>query len=126
MAGNLTDAAENAVLNWLSGNTTTAPVGPLRAALVTAAGTDGAPGTELAGGGYNRQTVTLTAAPGPISNTTLLRWSNLPAATVVGVEVWDSAGTPVRWWYGPLAVSRTVSAGDALEFAVGALTLALD
>jgi hypothetical protein len=49
----------------------------------------------------------------------------MPAATVVGVEVWDTAGTPVRLWYGPLTASRTVSAGDDFKLAAGELDQAI-
>ena len=49
----------------------------------------------------------------------------MPAATVVGVEIWDSAGTPVRLWYGALAASRTVAAGDDLRILAGELDLTL-
>ncbi|MFH8531512.1 hypothetical protein ACH4GE_24215 [Streptomyces tendae] len=49
----------------------------------------------------------------------------MPAATVVGVEVWDSATTPVRLWYGPLTTERTTAAGDDSRFLAGDLTLAL-
>jgi hypothetical protein len=49
----------------------------------------------------------------------------MPAATVVGVEIWDNAGTPVRLWYGPLSASRTVAAGDELRLTAGSLTLSL-
>ncbi|MFF1684602.1 hypothetical protein [Streptomyces sp. NPDC058254] len=49
----------------------------------------------------------------------------MPAVTVVGVEVWDSAGTPVRLWYGPLTASRTVAAGDELRLTASSLSLSI-
>jgi hypothetical protein len=43
----------------------------------------------------------------------------MPAATVNGVEIWDSAGTPVRLWWGPLTTPRSLQAGDELKFSAG-------
>ncbi|MEU1919342.1 hypothetical protein ABZ742_04115 [Streptomyces albogriseolus] len=123
---NLSNTAENRALDWLMGNATTAPTTPLRVALVTANGSDTAAGTEVTGGSYARKTLTTAAAVnGATSNSADLVWTGMPAATVVGVEVWDSAGTPVRLWYGPLAASRTVIAGDELRIPAGSLTFSL-
>ena len=126
MADNLSDVAENRALDWLTGNSTTAPSGQLKVALVTANGSDSAAGTEVTGGSYARQNVTFSAASGgATSNTADLVWTAMPAATVVGVEVYDSAGTPIRWWYGALAASKTLQAGDELRIASGELDLTL-
>lgn len=126
MADNLSNTAENRALDWLMGNATTAPTTPLRVALVTANGSDTAAGTEVAGGSYTRKNLTTAAAVnGATSNSADLVWTGMPAATVVGVEVWDSAGTPVRLWYGALAASRTVLAGDELRIPAGSLTFSL-
>ena len=104
----------------------TRPTTPLKVALVTANGSDTAAGTEVTGGSYARQSLSVAAASaGATSNSADLVFAGMPAATVVGVEVWDSAGTPVRLWYGALAVSRTVAAGDELRITAGSLTLAL-
>ncbi|WP_442777996.1 phage tail fiber protein [Streptomyces pseudogriseolus] len=123
---NLSNTAENRALDWLMGNATTAPTTPLRVALVTANGSDTAAGTEVTGGSYARKNLTTAAAVnGATSNSADLVWTGMPAATVVGVEVWDSAGTPVRLWYGALAASRTVLAGDELRIPAGSLTFSL-
>ncbi|MBB6440093.1 phage tail fiber protein, partial [Streptomyces candidus] len=112
MADALTNTAENRCLDWIMGNATTAPVAPLKVALVTANGSDAAAGTEVTGGSYVRKNLTTGAAVnGATSNSADLIWTGMPAATVVGVEIWDSAGVPVRLWYGPLAANRTVLAG---------------
>lgn len=106
--------------------TPTRPTTPLKVALVTANGSDTAAGTEVTGGSYARQSLSVAAASvGATSNSADLVFAGMPAATVVGVEVWDSAGTPVRLWYGALAVSRTVAAGDELRITAGSLTLSL-
>jgi hypothetical protein len=120
----LTDTAENRSLDWLTGNSTTAPTLPLKVRLMTANGSDSAAGTEVVGGTYTPQTATFSAAAaGASSNTGVVRYDGMPAATVVGVEIWDSAGTPFRWWWGPLAANKPTGAGDSLEFAVGEIDL---
>ncbi|MFJ7176425.1 hypothetical protein ACIQXA_08455 [Streptomyces massasporeus] len=127
MADNLTNTAENLALDWILGvGTPTRPTTPLKVALVTANGSDTAAGTEVTGGSYARQDLAVAAAvAGATSNSADLVFTGMPAATVVGVEIWDSAGTPVRLWYGPLTASRTVSAGDELVLSAGSLTLSL-
>lgn len=126
MADNLTNTAENRALDWLMGTATTAPTLPLKVALVTANGTDAAAGTEVTGGSYVRKNLTVGAAVnGATSNSADLIWTGMPAATVVGVEVWDSAGVPVRLWYGPLTAPRTVLAGDELKMLAGQLAVSL-
>ncbi|UQT54352.1 hypothetical protein M4V62_04215 [Streptomyces durmitorensis] len=108
------------------GTATTAPTLPLKVALVTANGSDSAAGTEATGGSYVRKNLTVGAASsGATSNTADLVWTGMPAGTFVGVEVWDSAGVPIRLWYGPLAASRTLLAGDELKITAGQLTFAL-
>jgi hypothetical protein len=126
ISDNLANTGENRCLDFIMGNTATAPTTPLKVALVTAAGTDTTNGTEVTGGSYARQTITAGAAVnGATANSADLVFSGMPAATVVGVEIWDSAGTPVRLWYGNLSASRTVAAGDELRLTAGSLTLSL-
>lgn len=128
MADNLTDLAEARALNWLTGNSTTALTGPLNIRLMTANGSDSAAGTEVANAGgstYVAQTVTIAAAAGTgtTANSADVVFNNMPACTVVGVELWDSAGTPFRWWWGAATASKTVALGDTLRIVAGALVL---
>lgn len=128
MSGNLTDAAELLVLDWVNGvGTPTRPTAPLKVRLMTANGSDSAAGTEVAGGSYTAQSVTLGAASaGAATNTADVTFTGMPAVTVVGLEVWDSAGSPVRLWYGPLTASKTTNAGDTFVVPAGSLTMSLD
>lgn len=113
-----TDTAENLVAGWVIGNVVTQPTAPLKLALTTTLPTDSTPGTEVTGGSYARQSITFgSVSGGLVSNSVLVRFDNLPTATIVGAEVWDSAGSPVRLLW--KAFSKSVTAGDALEFAVG-------
>ena len=54
-----------------------------------------------------------------------LTQTNMPAATITAIELWDSAGTPVRKWYGLLTASKTTNSGDTFTIASGSLTAAL-
>lgn len=109
----------------------TATTGPLRCRLMTANGSATAAGTELAtSGGYTSgtgaPTVTFAAASaGSAASSAAITVTNMPAATIVGIELWDSAGTPVRKWYGALSSSKTTNAGDTFSIAAGSITAAL-
>lgn len=130
----LTDYAEAQTLNWLTQqaapNAPIPPVLPLRIGLVVVIGTDAVRGTEVVGGGYIRQIGAFGPGPGgQSSNLGLVRYDNMPeiiAPGVVGFEIWDSAATPIRWWWAPLTTARTYTAGDAAEFPPGELVLAID
>lgn len=88
-------------------------------------------GTEVANAGgstYAAQSLTAalgTASAGSITTTSAITYTNMPAITTIGVEVWDSAGTPVRKWFGTLTVSKATALGDTLSFAIGAITATL-
>lgn len=110
-----------------------ATTAPIRCRLMTANGSGTANGTELAtSGGYtsgtgaptvtfaSANTSTATAASNAAVNVT-----NMPATTIVGVELWDSAGTPKRKWWGSLSASKTTNSGDTFSIASGSLTAAL-
>lgn len=129
MADNLTNVAETEALKWIVGQAATAPVLPLRCRLMSANGTDATAGTEITGDTYVAKDVTVSAVSGgATSNDTLLSWTSLDSATqktVVGVEIWDSAVTPVRWWQGALAADKIVNAGDPFEIPAGDLDLSL-
>jgi hypothetical protein len=103
---------------------------PIKQRLMTANGSATANGTELTtGGGYTAavgQTCTWGSAtsPGTSANTAAVTYTNMPAATIVGIEEWDSTGTPVRQELGS-HTSKTTVAGDTLSYAIGAVTSAL-
>jgi autotransporter translocation and assembly factor TamB len=124
---NLVTVEANAILNASSGQATyTATVAPIKVALATATGTATVAGTEVTGGSYARQTITFAAAAGgSISSNVALTYTSMPACTVTGVDEWDSAGTPVRRWFGALSASKTVNAGDTFSIASGSYTKTL-
>lgn len=128
MADNLTDPAEARILNWLTGNTTTAPTMPCMVRLMTVNGSDSAAGTEVVnvgGSTYTPQSVAFPSATGTTqtSNSADLIFANMPSCTVVGVEIWDSAGTPFRYWWGAAVASKVVNLGQTLRILAGQLVL---
>jgi len=93
--------------------------------------TVGSAGTELStGGSYTAGTgISIganwaAASSGTQSSNAAVSQTNMPAATVLGVEFWDSSGTPQRLEFGTMT-SKTTQAGDTLSFASGAITSAL-
>jgi hypothetical protein len=123
--------AANLVDGSLGTSAYVASVGANHIRLMTANGSGTANGTELGtSAGYTAVTGITPAAfsaavttTGATSNTGLLSITNMPAATITGIEIWDSAGTPIRHWYGALTASKTTALGDTLSFAIGAITV---
>lgn len=104
----------------------TLPSTPVMLRLMTANGTASSNGTSVAGGSYAPQNLTTalgTEANGSVTNSTAITFTGLPAATIVGCEVWDSAGSPRRLWWGALSASKTVGAGDSLSVAISSLVI---
>jgi hypothetical protein len=126
VADNLPDTIENQLLDALVGTASYSVTTPIKLALMTASGSDSAAGTEVSGGSYARQTISFgSAASGQIANSATINFTSMPAATVVGIEIYDSAGTPKRLAYGTLTASKTTASGDTLQFAASAITLSL-
>ena len=80
---------------------------------------------EVSGGSYSRQTIPWegSATGGDLTTTDDIEFDGMPTATVTHVTVWDSS-TPI--WYGALASSVSVSAGQTLRISSGQLTAALN
>ena len=126
MADNLPNTIENQLLDALVGTDTYSVTTPIKLALMTANGDDGTPGTEVTGGSYARQTIAFGAASsGQIANSAEINFTGMPAATVVGIEIYDSAGTPKRLAYGALTANKTTASGDTLQFGASSITLSL-
>lgn len=125
---NRTASIMNAILNGGS-----APAFPtaLHLRLMTANGSNTANGTEATSvncPGYTAGGVVITfganasgvsASAGTPSWTATGTWATIP-----GAEVWDTAGTPLRWFEGALTSSITgVGNGDTIQFAASAVSL---
>jgi hypothetical protein len=136
---NMTDqgrsqAIMNTILTFAS-YTQTWPTG-LHIRLMSAMGsgngnTSGANGTELStsvgytAGGVTITFGTVTTAAGASSNAPSWTATGTWTAGVLGIELWDIAGTPLRWLQGLLTTAiaaNAVVSGDTVTFAIGAVT----
>lgn len=126
--------AQNLVNGWLGIAAYTAATGPMKLSLHTGgpgAATATAAGTEVTGGPgpYSRQTIVFgapsAATPSVSSNTGIVTFAGMPVATVTDINIYDSAGTPVRRAFGQLTASKTTASGDTLSFAVGAVSASI-
>jgi hypothetical protein len=129
--GSLDQVHANAILDASmdqSGASVRLSTGPMHVRYDTAVGTATAAGTELAtSAGYTSGTgaPTLTyaaASAGSKASNSAVTTTNMPAATLTSVEVWDSAGTPLRKWWGLLTSSKTTNPGDTFTIPSGSLT----
>lgn len=107
---------------------------PLKLRLMTATGTNTSNGTEAtavncpgytAGGSSLGASGFAAPSGGSQSNNNAVSWSATGSwATVTGIEIWDSAATPLRWLQGALTSNITgVANGDTVQFAVGSVTV---
>lgn len=114
-----------------SGASVRLSTGPMHVRYMTTVGTSTSNGTELTtSGGYTSGTgaPTLTyaaASAGSKASNSAVTTTNMPAATITAIEVWDSAGTPLRKWWGLLTASKTTNSGDTFTVPSGSLTEAL-
>ncbi|MEV8610303.1 hypothetical protein AB0383_20650 [Amycolatopsis sp. NPDC051373] len=132
MSNNLDQTLANAILTAVTGGTALSITAPVKLRLMATNGSATSNGTEItAGGGYTAGGLTTagawgTASGGSITNSAAaVTFTNMPAATVVGVELWDSSGTPKRIAWGTIT-SRTTASGDQLAFATSSLSLTLN
>jgi hypothetical protein len=122
----------NNILDASLGTTTfVATTTPLKCRLMTAIGTATAAGTELGTGGsyvaltgLSPATMASASAESAASSVALTQ-TNMPAATITAIELWDSAATALRKWWGALTANKTTNSGDTFTIATGSLTAAL-
>lgn len=108
--GAIVQSQANAILTAtlaIGGSNTTGATSPMKIRLTTTAPTNTTAGTELSATGYTAGGTTIafaTASAGSTSGpATAISWTDSGGtswAGIVGLEIWDSASTPVRWWYG--------------------------
>jgi len=143
MSWYMTDTGRtNSILTYflnLSGSLPTQPTG-LRLRLIKTQGAgngnvNGSNGTELTSGndpGYTApSTVAITfgaASSAVCTSTNQQQWTATGTWTdgVAGAEIWDIAGTPLRWFGGALSTAisaSTVINGDTVTFASGAVSV---
>jgi hypothetical protein len=125
----LTDYFENTIINHMLRNQSFTPASTLYLGLFTVAPGETGGGTEVSGGGYARQSFTLTAASGGASsNTADIVFGPATAnwGTIVAVAIFDASTGGNMLMYGNLTTSKTVNSGDVFKILAGDLDITFD
>jgi hypothetical protein len=132
--GSVASILLNATLGTTTWTGTGAPVPPMFLHLTSNAPTSTTAGTPISGTGYSAASILFNSASagattGPTSGQGAISWTNggVSGWTVTGAEIWDSAGTPVRWWYGlwNSGVAISVPASATFQVNVGGCSVSL-
>lgn len=131
MADNLTDYAENKLLEHSVGKAAWTSPTHTYLALYTVAPTDSTPGTEVTGGNYSRVQLSWgSASGGQISINANAKFPSSGTAsvnfgTVVAMGILDAASGGDLLYYSTLSPSFTINAGDTFTVISGGITLSL-
>lgn len=118
------DYTENKLLNIVFKNTAWTPPATVYAALMTAIPSDTGGGTEVAGGSYARQALTMgSPSLGTITNSLAFTFSAIPAATITSLAVYDASTSGNLLYYEALSSNIIATAGADIEFGVGDFTV---
>lgn len=120
----------NAILNAILRQSATASTTGINVRLGTNLPTASVDMTELSGTGYvtGGSACTFAAASGEASsNTSTLTWTNGGSSwTINGIELWDQAGSPVRWLFGAwTGAPITVANGNSFSVAAGGIQVSI-
>ena len=123
-----TDYLENKVLDYVFSGGSFSQPGTKYLALYTVAPTDSSAGTEVTGGGYARQTVTLTTSGSDTTNSAAVEYPTATAdyGTVVAVAVLDASSGGNMLAYASLTASKTIATGDVFRVPAGDLDISLN
>ncbi len=125
----LSDYLKDKLLDHAVGKTSYTMPGTVKVCLYTSNPTAADVGTEVTGGSYTRQTLATAAASGGSAVTSgVITFSGLPDCTstpITHVAVRDSGSGGNLLWFGPLAASKSPSAGDSVSIAAGDLVFTL-
>jgi|HubBroStandDraft_2_1064218.scaffolds.fasta_scaffold27945_4 hypothetical protein len=121
-----------ALMNWMfEGGSAPTITEPYHLRLMTAVGSNTSNGTEATSGncpGYTAGGVTMGSpsfganSSGTSASANSESWTATGAWTaIVGIEIWDTAATALRWLQGSVT-SVTLANGNTLSFAAGAVT----
>ncbi len=133
MAGK-SDYLENKLLDGVLGGTNFTQPATVYVALLTAAPTDAGGGTEVSGGSYARAAVTNNstnfpaAASGSKANGTAIAFPTPSGSwgVVTHFAVYDAASAGNLLYWAALTASQTISTGNTVSFAIGALVITED
>ncbi len=132
--GSFADYLENKVLDYVFNGTAFTPATPLYVGLSTTTITDaGGNITEPSGNNYSRVSVAKNttnwpvASGGAISNGVAITFPTASGSwgTVIDFFISDASSGGNIYGYGTLTVSKAVSSGDTVSFAIGDLDITL-
>jgi len=124
-----TNYLENKLLDHVLNNASFTSPTTVYVGLFTAAPTDTTSGTEVTGGSYARQVLSVsTASDGVVTSDADV---NFPQATgnwgtIVALGIHDADTSGNLLMYTDLTTSKTIEAGDILKVSSGSLTVTLD
>lgn len=130
--GSFSKYLEEQLLNHVVGPSAYLKPASLYLALFTTRTDDEDGGTEVKGNGYRRERITFAPAEegaGRIANRNVVPFSIATPkgwGTVSDFGIYDAQTGGNRLVYGPLAVPKSIGAGDRMEFGAGALVVSLD
>jgi hypothetical protein len=124
----LSNTFETTTLQWLFTTTSVTRPTAWYLALYTVAPTDSTSGTEVSGGSYARQSVSLSVSGDTATNGSAVEWPEATGSwgTVVAAAVVDSLSGGNIIAYGALTTNKSISSGDVFRFAAGALDVTLN
>lgn len=125
----LSDYLENKLLDHVLRNTSYTSPTTVYVGLFTADPTDAGTGTEVSGGSYARQILSVTTATGGI--VTSSADVTFPQATgswgtISHIGLLDALSSGNLLMHTPLTTSRAIESGDILKISTGNLTASLD
>jgi|SRR5581483_119363 len=141
--GAFSDYLEDKILGWMRGSAFPSAPATVYVGLLTAApgdtGSGGSPsdGTEVSGGSYARVAITTTTGWNAIATSGTTRHMtnngavNFPTptaswGTVVAVGIWDAASGGNLLFWTAISPTQTISSGNTVSIASGALDLSVD
>ena len=119
---------ENALINATLRNTSYTSPATVYVALYTTDPTDADTGTEIAGNGYARQSVTFGApANGASTNSAAVEFPQATGSwgTVAYIGLRDASTGGNLLYHSPLDASKTISTGDVFRISAGNLSVTL-
>lgn len=123
------DFLENKIIDHMLRNQAYTPPATVYLALFTTATNDAGGGTEVSGGSYARQAITLAAASGGASsNSADITFPTATAdwGTVTHVAIMDALTGGNMLMHSPLDASKTVSNGDTFKVNANDLDITVD
>lgn len=123
-----TDFLEQELLDHVFAGASYTPPASIHLALYTTVNSDSTPGTEVTGSGYARQETAFTPGTNPIVNAAIESFtaSGGNYGTVVSTALMDAATVGNQLCFDNDFTDTVVNDGNTLEFAAGAITVALD